>query len=81
MEEIWKDIKGYEGLYQVSNTGKIRSLDHYASNGIKDILYKGKILSPGNNSRGYLFVGLCKKNKEPLAYGEGCGYSKSGHDL
>ena len=42
VEEIWKDIKGYEGLYQVSNTGKIRSLDHYASNGIKDILYKGK---------------------------------------
>ena len=68
VEEIWKDIKGYEGLYQVSNTGKIRSLDHYASNGIKDILYKGKILSPGNNSRGYLFVGLCKKNKVTHKY-------------
>lgn len=27
MEEIWKDIGGYEGLYQVSNTGKVRSLD------------------------------------------------------
>ena len=25
MEEIWKDIEGYEGLYQVSNLGKIRS--------------------------------------------------------
>lgn len=24
MEEIWKDIEGYEGLYQVSNTGKVR---------------------------------------------------------
>ena len=27
MEEIWKDIKGYEGVYQVSNYGRIRSLD------------------------------------------------------
>ena len=27
MEELWKDIKGYEGLYQVSNTGKVRSLN------------------------------------------------------
>ena len=26
-EEIWKDIKGYEGLYQVSNLGRVRSLD------------------------------------------------------
>ena len=27
MKEIWRDIVGYEGLYQVSNTGKVRSLD------------------------------------------------------
>lgn len=27
MEEIWKDIEGYEGLYQVSNLGRVRSLD------------------------------------------------------
>ena len=27
-EEIWKDVKGYEGLYQVSNHGRVRSLDH-----------------------------------------------------
>ena len=25
--EIWKDVKDYEGIYQVSNTGKVRSLD------------------------------------------------------
>lgn len=28
-EEIWKDIEGYEGLYQVSNMGRVRSLDHF----------------------------------------------------
>jgi len=27
MQEMWKDIKGYEGLYQVSNLGRIKSLD------------------------------------------------------
>lgn len=29
MKEIWKDIKDYEGLYQVSNFGRVRSLNHY----------------------------------------------------
>ena len=28
-EEIWKDIKGYEGYYQVSNLGRVKSLDRY----------------------------------------------------
>ena len=30
--EVWKDIKGYEGLYQVSNKGRVKSLDRYANN-------------------------------------------------
>lgn len=29
MKEIWKDIKDYEGLYQVSNLGRVRALDKY----------------------------------------------------
>ena len=32
MEEVWKDIKGYEGLYQVSNKGRVKSMDRYADN-------------------------------------------------
>ena len=32
MEEIWKDIDDYEGLYQVSNFGRVRSLDRYVDN-------------------------------------------------
>ena len=35
MKDIWKDIKGYEGLYQISNTGKVRSLDRKVWNYIK----------------------------------------------
>lgn len=32
MEEIWKDIVGYEGLYQVSNCGRVKSLSRYMNN-------------------------------------------------
>lgn len=62
--EIWKDIKNYEGLYQVSNLGNVRSLDHYASNGKKNILYKGRILKQTKHKKtGYLLATLCKNNK------------------
>ena len=47
MDEIWKDIEGYEGLYQVSNLGRVRSLDKYRNgrNGAQ-VFCKGKILKP-----------------------------------
>lgn len=47
MKEIWKDIKNYEGYYQVSNTGKIRSLDRYIISKLKNtdkVKIKGKTL-------------------------------------
>ena len=58
MLEIWRDIKDYEGLYQVSNLGRVRSLDHYVNgyNGLK--LKKGKILKGVLNQYGYLYVSL-----------------------
>ena len=62
MEEIWKDIEGYEGLYQVSNLGRIKSLDRYMNNkyGTKT-LKKGKILINSIIKRtGYLRVSLAK---------------------
>ena len=49
MKEIWKDIKGYEGMYQVSNLGRVRSLKYG----------KYKILK-GTKSKGYLQVRLSK---------------------
>lgn len=61
MKEIWKDIKGYEGLYQVSNIGRIRSLDklvNTAINGVSQRLVKGKILQLNKNSNGYLYACL-----------------------
>jgi len=51
--EIWKDIQGYEGLYQVSNLGNVRSLHYRNTNNVKELFLK-----PHN--RGYLQVELHK---------------------
>lgn len=60
--EKWKDIKGYEGLYQVSNTGKIKSISHYTRNNVNGgkRLTKGRILSQYKMPNGYLQVQLSK---------------------
>ena len=59
-EEIWKDIKGYEGRYQVSNKGLVKSLTHVTirEDG-KKLPIKGRILKPMSNFNGYLQVSLC----------------------
>lgn len=65
MEEIWKDVVGYEGYYQVSNLGRVRSLDRIASNGRK---IKGKILSTKVNTPPYYpRVSLSVNGKMKLA--------------
>lgn len=56
MTEVWKDIKGYEGKYQVSNLGRIKSFDF-------DKFHKGRILKPSYCTSGYLKVHL-RKNKK-----------------
>ena len=56
--EIWKDIKGYEGLYQVSNLGRIKRLS-FLHGKSKKIIKKEKILKPIINKRnGYVYCGL-----------------------
>ena len=63
MEE-WKSIPGYEGLYEVSSYGRVRSLDRYVKVKSKSYrLQKGKVLSLGINSYGYLQVFLCCNGK------------------
>ena len=57
MIEIWKDIEGYEGLYQVSNLGRVRSLN-YRRSGIS------KLLKQSTDEKGYKQVGLCKNGKQ-----------------
>ena len=59
MKEIWKNIEGYEG-YQVSNLGRVRSLDRIDSNNHP---LNGVILKPYISNSGYLLVGLYKQQK------------------
>lgn len=54
--ETWKSVVGYEGLYEVSDLGRVRSL-------VKRNRWKPGILKPGKNTHGYLQVLLCKDGK------------------
>ncbi|WP_339008567.1 NUMOD4 motif-containing HNH endonuclease [Fusobacterium varium] len=60
--EIWKDIKGYEGLYQVSNFGRVKSLERFKQNHSKLQRVPEKIKSAKKNLEGYLSVDLYKNN-------------------
>jgi hypothetical protein len=62
-KEIWRDIAGYEGYYQVSNFGRVRSLDKMQNYNGSARLHKGRILKPNNDGRGYLIVDLSKNNR------------------
>lgn len=66
--EIWRDIKGYEGYYKVSNTGKVKSVDRIINNGKSDYVYPGKILKNKIAKTGYCHIGLSKNmNKRSLS--------------
>ena len=54
--EIWKPVRNYKGLYEVSNKGRVKSLN-YRHTG------KEGIMKPHDNGRGYLQVQLCKDGK------------------
>ena len=60
MSEIWKDIPGYEGVYQASDLGRIRSLDRFVCRYNKP----GQVLSPNDNGKGYLSVMLGANNRK-----------------
>ena len=57
--EVWKDVKDYEGLYVISNLGRIRSTSGQ---------YTGRILSPTDNGKGYKIVGLSKNGNRQNHY-------------
>lgn len=70
--EEWRDVVGYEGLYQVSNLGRVKSIDRKVScnGGLK--LAKGRIIHQFSNGRGYLNIPLSK---------DGCSKRKYVHRL
>ena len=61
MKEIWKPIKGYEGIYEVSNKGRVKTLDKFFdwANDIK-IFHKGRVIKNQTDADGYEILGLSK---------------------
>ena len=57
--EEWRDVAGYEGLYQVSSEGRVKSLERKGRK-------SERILKPGVRSKGYLFVGLWAGGKRKM---------------
>lgn len=69
MGEIWKDITGYEGFYQISNKGNIRSIAcRRGCHGKTIIVDRVKDMSPTDNGNGYLIVSLKSNNKRKSFY-------------
>ena len=67
--EIWKDIPGYEGIYQVSTLGRVKSLDHVVvqcwGKGASERTYKGRLIKPCRfkKKRAYVYVDLSKDGR------------------
>lgn len=61
--EEWKDIKDFEGLYQISNYGRVKSLSRVIHASNRDIHYKDMIMKISKNNRGYYLIALFKVNK------------------
>ena len=66
-KEIWKSIKEYEDMYEVSTFGNVRSLDRFIidKRGVKRFC-KGRVLRSTKNGKGYLHVIVCKDSKPVL---------------
>ena len=68
--EIWKSVEGYEGLYEVSNCGRVRSIDRTVKQSNGSIChYKGKILKGEYDKKGYKRFRLSKENKTKKIFG------------
>lgn len=69
IEEIWRPVQGYEGSYEVSNLGKVRSLDrviHYQDGSTRN--RKGKVLKPCVDISGYAIVYLAHRGHQSAKF-------------
>lgn len=64
MEEVWKDVVGYEGYYQVSNLGRVKGVARKIKNDKGVFIKEESILNAANNRGGYPQVSLSKNNKQ-----------------
>lgn len=65
---IWKDVKGYEGLYQVSDSGIVQVLARSRKNRHGEVIYPGRMLKPATSKKGYLKVGLTLNGCQTVVY-------------
>lgn len=63
-KEIWKPVVGYEGLYEVSNLGRVRSVDRFVLQQGRQQIYRGRIMALTINNSGYKTVRLSSNNKK-----------------
>jgi hypothetical protein len=72
--EVWKDIEGYEGLYQVSNIGRVKSLKRYVQNHsgasylVPERIKKASEKKERDKKQGYMSISLYKNNKGKSFY-------------
>ena len=66
--EVWKDVKGFEGYYQVSSLGNVRSVERTIEvtrpSGTYRMTLKGRNMVLGTNKKGYKRVELCRQNSK-----------------
>lgn len=67
VQEEWRDVPGYEGYYQASSHGRVRSIDRYVKHKKNNIVHsqsiKGRVLKQLVGKRGYLLVDLYRIKK------------------
>jgi hypothetical protein len=65
VDEQWRAVVGYEGFYEVSDAGRVRSVDRVVidCNGNRTRLFRGVVLKQATISKGYRAVGLCRRDR------------------
>lgn len=66
--EVWMPVSGWETLYEVSNKGRVRSLDRKCKRWNTFVLYKGRVMKQQENNRGYRYVILKDMDMKEKAY-------------
>lgn len=64
MTETWKDIKGFEGVYQISNLGRVKSLKRWIARSTNGYWIPERIRKPSATRGGYLFIPLSKDGRQ-----------------